>query len=74
MQRTRLFVRFAAITESAGLLKGGKIWRSKAWAAIIWPAMPAITSLSRRLRERKYRKEKPFALMVKDLTVARSVD
>jgi hydrogenase maturation protein HypF len=35
--------------------------------------MPAIPMPSRPLRDRKYRKEKPFALMVRDIETARTL-
>ena len=45
--------------------------RSKASAAITWPATPGMLTAVASLRDRKFRKEKPFALMARDLAEAR---
>ena len=44
--------------------------RSKVWAATIWLATQHSPRRSRALRERKYRKERPFAVMTRDLESA----
>ncbi len=46
--------------------------RLKESAAIIWHAMRRIRAQLERLRERKYRKEKPFAVMARNIDVARA--
>ena len=46
---------------------------SRAWAAFTWRATPPTTRPWRRLRERKRRSDKPFALMARDLAAAEAL-
>ena len=48
-------------------------WQSRDWAAFTWPAMRATRRQSERLRARKRRSDKPFAVMVRDLEAAREL-
>ena len=61
-----------AIAARPRCLPPGRSSPSKVWAAIIWPATRDGRAVGS-LRERKYRKERPFALMARDLEAAREL-
>ena len=61
------------IRQTADLLNAGKIVAIKGLGGYHLACDARNTSAVLALRERKYRKEKPFAVMVKDLAVARTV-
>lgn len=62
-----------AIERSATLLKGGKILAVKGLGGYHLACDARNQQAVTALRERKYRKEKPFALMTKDLEIAREL-
>ena len=57
----------------AGARSTARSWRSRASAASTWPAAPTTRRRSPRLRARKHREDKPFALMAPDLAAAREL-
>ena len=59
--------------EPLSCLTRERLSRSRGWADITWRAMRGMPPAVSALRERKYRKEKPFAVMVKDPAAARDV-
>src|SRR5215510_6705079 len=60
----------SAISTAARLLKDGKILAVKGLGGYHLACDARNASVVRSLRERKFRKEKPFAIMVRDLNVA----
>ena len=63
----------AAITESVALLRAGAIVAIKGIGGYHLACDARRPESVRSLRERKYRKERPFALMVRDLQTARAI-
>ena len=63
----------ASIRQAAELLKQGSIFAIKGIGGYHLACDARNSAAVAALRERKYRKEKPFALMAKDLAIARSL-
>lgn len=63
----------AAIAAAAGLLRQGGIIGVKGLGGYHLACDARDPAAVRRLRDRKYRKEKPFALMVRDVETARAI-
>lgn len=63
----------AAIETAASLLQDGQILAIKGIGGYHLACDARNTAAVRTLRERKYRKERPFALMVRDLAAARTL-
>jgi len=63
----------AAVQQTVRLLKEGKIVAIKGLGGYHLACDARNAAAVHALRERKYRKEKPFAVMVKDVEVARSI-
>ncbi len=63
----------ASIRKAVGLLRGGSILAVKGLGGYHLACDARNSASVAALRERKYRKEKPFALMAKDLGVARDL-
>ena len=63
----------ASVRQAAQLLQQGSILAIKGLGGYHLACDARNTAAVTALRERKFRKEKPFALMVKDLSVARSL-
>lgn len=61
------------ITEAAQLIRQGKILAVKGLGGYYLACDALNSEAVRAMRDRKYRKEKPFALMVKDLASAQSL-
>jgi hydrogenase maturation protein HypF len=68
-----VFVAHDAIVEAVRLLRGGAVLAIKGIGGYHLACDARHPGAVGQLRERKYRKERPFALLVKDLSVARAL-
>ena len=64
---------YEAISAAARALREGRIIALKGIGGYLLACDPANADAVRHLRERKYRKERPFALMARDLDAAREL-
>jgi hydrogenase maturation protein HypF len=72
-ERDKIAYGFAAIERAAELLREGKIVAVKGLGGYHLACDARNPASNAALRERKYRKEKPFAVMAKDVKVARQL-